>query len=176
MSVLFAFRNCVLWYSRVFHQPSGIRITTKHVAGSCSPTKRLLSASEGTSCASGPARGNDWIVLISTARDRAGSALPNKILNVLVVIAIAPGSGSAWAMNSSHKPQFQQNSGSSPCSIPWGKMPPRSQRQRSRRNDRDEQSQPERDPPIISVLEIHPSLHLGSLPLAVRWSVYRTFL
>jgi len=29
----------------------------------------LLSASEGTSCASGPARGNDWIGLISTARD-----------------------------------------------------------------------------------------------------------
>ena len=47
----------------------------------------LLSASEGTSCASGPAEGNDRIGLISTAKDRAGSALPIKFLNVLFVIA-----------------------------------------------------------------------------------------
>ena len=54
----------------------------------------LLSASEGTSCASGPARGkrSDWR-LISTAKDRAGSALPNKILNTLFVITHRAGIG-----------------------------------------------------------------------------------
>jgi hypothetical protein len=55
---------------------------------------RLLSASEGTSCASGPVRGkrSDWR-LISTAKDRAGSALPNKILNTLFVITHRAGIG-----------------------------------------------------------------------------------